>query len=88
MLSTLRYFRDEYEAHVMESRCPAGVCQGLRVYDIEPGLCTAAACAPQTAPARRSSASASFAHAIIVDRCSGCGACAEACPKQAVRAVA
>ena len=60
VLSTLRFFRDEYEAHVLESACPAGACTGLRVFDIDPGAAAPAApCAPRTARAARSSASAS-----------------------------
>jgi NADH:ubiquinone oxidoreductase subunit F (NADH-binding)/ferredoxin len=88
VLSTLRYFRDEYEAHIMESRCPAGVCQGLRVYDIEPGLCTGCTLCAKNCPNEAIIGKRKFAHSIIVDRCTGCGACAEACPKHAVLAVA
>ena len=39
VLSTLRFFRDEYEAHIMEDRCPAGVCQGLRTYGVDNASC-------------------------------------------------
>ncbi len=88
VLSTLRFFRDEYEAHIMESRCPAGVCQGLRVYDIDPGLCTGCTLCAKNCPSEAILGKRKFAHSIIVDRCSGCGACADACPKQAVLAVA
>ena len=88
VLSTLRFFRDEYEAHIMENRCPAGVCQGLRVYDIDPGLCTGCALCARNCPNDAILGKRKYAHSIIVDRCSGCGACADACPKQAVLAVA
>ena len=88
VLSTLRFFRDEYEAHIMEDRCPAGVCQGLRVYDIDPGLCTGCTLCAKNCPSGAILGKRKFAHSIIVDRCSGCGACADACPKQAVLAVA
>jgi NADH:ubiquinone oxidoreductase subunit F (NADH-binding)/Pyruvate/2-oxoacid:ferredoxin oxidoreductase delta subunit len=88
VLSTLRFFRDEYEAHVMESRCPAGVCQGLRVYDIDPELCSGCTLCAQNCPGDAIVGKRKFAHTILIDRCSGCGACAEACPKQAVLAVA
>ena len=88
VLSTLRFFRDEYEAHIMESRCPAGVCQGLRVYDIDPSLCTGCALCAKNCPNEAIIGKRKFAHSIIVDRCTGCGACADSCPKQAVLAVA
>jgi len=88
VLSTLRFFRDEYEAHIMESRCPAGVCQGLRIYDIDPGLCSGCALCAKTCPSGAIIGKRKFAHSIIVDRCTGCGACADSCPKQAVLAVA
>ena len=88
VLSTLRFFRDEYEAHVMESACPAGACTGLRVFDIDPELCTGCALCAKNCPNGAVIGKRKFAHSIIVDRCTGCGACADACPKQAVLAVA
>ena len=88
VLSTLRFFRDEYEAHVMESACPAGACTGLRVFDIDPELCTGCALCAKNCPSGAILGKRKFAHSIIVDRCTGCGACADSCPKQAVLAVA
>ena len=88
VLSTLRYFHDEYETHVMETRCPSGVCEGLRVYDIEPTLCDGCGLCVAGCPSAAIVGKPSFAHAIVVDRCCGCGACTEVCPTQAVRAVA
>ena len=60
MLTTLRYFRDEYEAHINEKRCPAGRCKALITYYIDAETAPAARCAPRSAPpvssaARRSS---------------------------------
>jgi NAD-dependent dihydropyrimidine dehydrogenase PreA subunit len=88
VLSTLRYFRDDYEAHVMETRCPAGVCEGLRVFDIEPALCDGCALCARDCPSAAIVGKPAFAHAIIVENCSGCGACVEVCPRQAVRVIA
>ena len=88
VLSTLRFFRDEYEAHIMDTRCPAGVCQGLRTYDIDAELCTGCGLCARSCPQEAILGKRKYAHAIIIDRCVGCGACAEACPRQAVLAVA
>ena len=57
VLSTLRFFRDEYEAHIMEDRCPAGVCQGLRTYAVDNATCIG--CRPARSSARRQPSSAS-----------------------------
>ena len=88
VLSTLRFFRDEYEAHVMEHACPAGACQGLRVYDIDPDQCTGCTVCAKNCPSGAVVGKRKHPHVIVVDRCTGCGACAESCPKQAVLAVA
>jgi Pyruvate/2-oxoacid:ferredoxin oxidoreductase delta subunit len=86
--STLRFFRDEYEAHIMEDRCPAGVCQGLREYTIDPALCIGCGFCLDACPSMAIVGKRRKLHYIIVDRCVGCGACTEVCPKQAVAAVA
>ncbi len=88
VLSTLRFFRDEYEAHIMESSCPAGACTGLRVFDIDAELCNGCALCARNCPGEAIIGKRKFAHSIIVDRCTGCGACADACPRRAVLAVA
>ena len=72
----------------MESTCPAGACTGLRVFDIDPELCTGCALCAKNCPSEAILGKRKFAHSIIVDRCTGCGACADSCPKQAVLAVA
>ena len=88
VLSTLRFFRDEYEAHIMEDHCPASVCQGLRTYGIDNTLCIGCTLCAKNCPSGAIVGQRKQAHYILVDRCVGCGACVEACPKQAVVAIA
>ena len=56
VLSTLRYFRDEYEAHIKEKRCPAGVCKALLSYNIDRDKCRGCTLCARTCPAGQSSA--------------------------------
>jgi Na+-translocating ferredoxin:NAD+ oxidoreductase RNF subunit RnfB len=88
VLSTLRFFRDEYEAHIMEDRCPAGVCQGLRTYKIDTATCIGCMACAKTCPAGAIIGDRKNAHYIIVDRCAGCGACVDSCPKHSIALVA
>ena len=88
VLSTLRFFREEYEAHVLEDRCPTGVCQGLREYTIDAATCIGCGFCMDNCPSGAIVGKKRKMHYIIVDRCLGCGACVDVCPKQAVTAVA
>jgi len=84
ILSTLRYFRSEYEAHLHEQRCPAGVCQGLRTFTIDNALCIGCAMCRKACPQDAIVGERKQAHYVIEDRCIGCGACVAACPKDAI----
>ena len=88
VLSTLRFFRDEYEAHIMEDRCPAGVCQGLRNYSVDQASCVGCMACKKACPAGAIVGERKSAHYIIVDRCVGCGACVDTCPKKSIALVA
>jgi NADH:ubiquinone oxidoreductase subunit F (NADH-binding)/(2Fe-2S) ferredoxin/ferredoxin len=88
VLSTLRFFRDEYEAHVMEGRCPAGVCEGLRVFTIDASRCIGCLICKKACPAAAIDGERKQAHTIDVERCVACGACVDACPRDAVHPVA
>ncbi len=85
VLSTLRWFRDEYEAHVFERRCPAGVCTELRTFEILDDVCTGCGLCKTKCPVEAIIGAPRKIHYIIDDRCIGCGACADVCPDHAIR---
>ena len=79
VLSTLRYFRDEYEAHIKEKRCPAGVCKALLSYHIDPDKCRGCTLCARTCPNNAIIGSVRNPHVIDTDKCIKCGACMEKC---------
>ena len=88
VLSTLRFFRDEYEAHIMEDRCPAGVCQGLRTYSGGQRHLHRLHGLQEELPVRRHRGRAQERPLHHRRPCLGCGACVDACPKQSIALVA
>ncbi len=84
VLSTLQYFRDEYVAHVVEHRCPAGVCKALTNYYIEPDQCRGCTLCARNCPAGAISGSVKVAHTIDRTKCIKCGVCLEKCKFGAV----
>ena len=84
VLSTLRYFRDEYVAHVVDKRCPAGVCKDLLQYVIDPEKCIGCTMCARNCPAGAISGSLKQAHSIDTAKCVKCGACMAACKKGAI----
>lgn len=80
VLSTLRYFRSEYEAHIYEKSCPALVCKELIVYWIDPDKCKACGRCLKSCPTEAISGGKKIAHAIDQGKCIKCGICLDACP--------
>ncbi|ERI92014.1 protein HymB [Clostridiales bacterium oral taxon 876 str. F0540] len=83
VLSTMKYFMDEYEAHVREKRCPAGVCQSLLQYHVTDKCIGCTKCARQC-PVSCISGKVKEMHVIGQDKCIKCGACMTACPVKAI----
>ena len=79
VLSTLRYFRHEYEAHVNEKKCPAGVCKALLSYKIDPEKCRGCTLCARNCPAGCISGKVKEPHVIDQSKCLKCGACMERC---------
>lgn len=81
-LSTLRYFRDEYEAHIKEKRCPALSCKELISFYIDPDKCKACMICRRKCPAEAIDGGKNIIHIIDQDKCTKCGTCFEVCPSR------
>ncbi len=79
-LSTYRYFREEYEAHVKEKRCPALACKALVRYVIDPARCTACLICMRKCPEGAIDGGKHRIHVIVQEKCTSCGTCLEVCP--------
>jgi NADH:ubiquinone oxidoreductase subunit F (NADH-binding)/(2Fe-2S) ferredoxin/Pyruvate/2-oxoacid:ferredoxin oxidoreductase delta subunit len=84
VLSTLRWFRDEYEAHIYERACPAAACAELVTYSIDAEKCKGCTVCAKKCPANAIVGAAKSPHHIVVDKCIGCGCCVDACRFDAV----
>ncbi len=84
VLSTLKYFREEYEAHVVDKTCPAGVCRALITCRIDRELCKACGKCIEVCPVDAITGAKEIPHEIDVAECTCCGFCRDACPFDAV----
>ena len=79
IISTLRYFRDEYIAHIVDKKCPAGVCKDLLQYKIDADKCRGCTLCARTCPNGAIVGAVKEVHMINQDKCVKCGACMEKC---------
>lgn len=84
VLSTLRYFKDEYIAHVVDKKCPAGVCKALLRYEIIADKCKGCTMCARNCPAGAISGTVKHPHVIDPEKCIKCGACMEKCKFSAI----
>ena len=86
MLTTLRFFRSEYEAHIRDRRCPAKRCKALIRYEISAETCIGCGACLRLCPAKAIEGEPKRLHRIDPARCTRCGLCVEACKFGAVAA--
>lgn len=79
-LSTLKYFRDEYEAHIREKRCPSLACKAMINFYIDPAKCQACTSCAKKCPSDAVISGKNLIHIIDQDKCTKCGTCFEVCP--------
>jgi len=84
VLSTLKWFRDEYEEHIFERNCNAGVCQELRTFEIDVDACTGCTICARKCPTGAILGTPKNTHFIVQDKCIGCGICYETCKFSAI----
>ena len=85
IVSTIKGFREEYEAHIYEKRCPAGACQKLKRISIDPALCKGCSKCSRICPVGAISGKIKQPFVIDAEKCIKCGACLESCPFHAIK---
>ena len=84
VMSTLRYFEDEYQAHIRDHRCPAGVCKALITFHIDPEKCRACLLCNKSCPQKAISGEKKKPQKIDEEKCIKCGVCRDVCKYEAV----
>jgi NADH:ubiquinone oxidoreductase subunit F (NADH-binding) len=84
VLSTLKYFKNEYVAHIKDKKCPAGVCKALITFSIDKNCCTGCGACVKVCPTNAVEGEKKQPHKIAINKCIKCGACFEICPAEAV----
>ncbi|EGD49783.1 NADH dehydrogenase (quinone) [Ruminiclostridium papyrosolvens DSM 2782] len=84
ILSTLKYFRDEYEAHVFDKKCPAGVCKSMMKYTVEASKCKSCGICAKVCPMSCIKGEKKVPYVIDNTKCAKCGVCMEKCPFKAI----
>jgi len=85
VLTTIRYFREEYESHIKRNICPAGVCKSLTSFYIDSDKCIGCSLCKRQCPVGAVSGELKATHAIDGDACISCGGCREVCRFEAVK---
>ena len=85
VLSTLKYFRDEYIAHIKDKKCPAGVCAAMKTITIQEDLCKGCTKCARTCPVGAIEGTVKNPHKIDQSKCIKCGSCLNACPFKAIK---
>jgi NADP-reducing hydrogenase subunit HndC len=84
VLSTLKYFREEYEMHIRDKKCPAGVCKALTTFKVSEALCKGCGRCVKDCPTGAITGEKKAVHVLAQDKCTVCGICYEVCPFDAV----